>query len=194
MNNVVFENEITVEVDAPYESLKDILSSKGFNLVEEYDLIDVYMLRNDNAETEPLSILKNCVLIRNIITKDKEIKKITYKYKEYNDKKEIIKQGKVECGIEDEMEAQKLLEVMGYHQLIKIVDHSKIFSNGVTELAVQLVNDKHIYIELEENGQTLNTVEDLKREINSYGIPFKSDNYFVKKAEIELLECAEKNA
>lgn len=187
MNDVVFENELTVEVAVSYEHLYELLKNKGFKLTEEYDLIDVYMLKNDCIETEPLEILKNCVLIRNIITEKENIKAITYKYKEYNAKKEIVRQGKAECKVQDLLAAEKLLSAMGYHQFIKIVDHSKIFSNGQNELAVQLVNDKHIYIEFEQDDN-YETTQEMKVFLDSLEIPLKSNNYFVKKAEIEILE------
>lgn len=39
-----FENEITVEIDVTLNELKDILKNKGFEVKEEYDLNDVYMI------------------------------------------------------------------------------------------------------------------------------------------------------
>lgn len=189
MSDVVFENELTVEVAINYEKLCELLNNKGFKLTEEYDLIDIYMLKNDCVETAPLEILKNCVLIRNIITEKENIKAITYKYKEYNEQKEIVRQGKAECKVQDLLSAEKLLSAMGYHRFIKIVDHSKIFSNGQSELAVQLVNDKHLYIEFEQDNN-YKTIQEMKEFLDSLEIPLKSNNYFVKKAEIEILECA----
>ena len=191
MSNIVYDNEITVELSSTYDELKDILKSNGFKLTEEYDLIDIYMLKVDYQGSDILDKLKNCLLIRNIITKDQNIKLITYKYKEYNDREEIVKQGKVECEVSSISDAQNLLETVGYRKFINIIDHIKVYNNGKTELAVQLVNDKHIYIELEQ-GTNYDTVEEMIEDLNSYNFPLKNTNYFVKKALIEILESGAK--
>jgi len=192
VNNVVYENEITVEVDTSLENLKEILKENDFTIKEEYDLIDIYMVKNDRLSDNHLETLKNCLLIRNIITDNKNIKTITYKYKEYNDLKEIIKQGKVDCYIESIEEGKKLLEVIGYNKLMEIKDHLIVYANNKTEFAVQLVNNKHIYIEMEEKCNHINrsytSVEEMINDLKQYNIPIKNDDYFVKKAEIELIE------
>jgi len=132
MNNIKYENEITVEITTSYEELKQILEDQGFNLIEEYELIDTYMLSDKCQSSNALEMLKHCILLRNIITETKNLKYILYKYKEYNDKKEIVNQGKVHCKVDSLDEARELLEVMGYNYLIKIVDHIKVFSNEKT--------------------------------------------------------------
>ena len=58
------------------------------------------------------------------------------------------------------------------------------------ELAVQLVNDKYIFIELEDKSEYLNktysSIEEMKEEINLYNLPIVKDKYFAKKAVIIL--------
>jgi len=192
MNNMIFENEITVEVDLSIEELKKKLKENNFVINEEYDVIDVYMVKDEDVNDTCLEILKKCILIRNIITKKENIKRITYKYKEYNEKEEIIKQGKINCGIDSIDNAISLFEAIGYKKLIKINDHLIVYSNDNTELVVQLVNNKHIYIEMEENCEYIdkkyNDIEEMINDFNKYNIPIKNNNYFVKKAEIELIE------
>lgn len=187
-----YENEITVEVDTSLEKLEEILRLNNFVVKNEYDLIDIYMVNNSCDSKESLDILKNCLLIRNVITKEENKKIITYKYKEYNDKKEIIKQGKVDCSVASIEEAKNLLETIGYRELIKINDHLIVYANENTEFAVQLVNNKHIYIELEEKcnyiSREYNSIEEMINDLKQYNIPIKGENYFVKKAEIELME------
>ena len=105
-----YENEITVEVNISLDDLIKILEENGFKLKEEYDLNDIYLINKNNKDNnnDYLSLLNNCVLIRHIIQKDKENKMLTYKHKEYNEKKEIIKQSKVTVKIDD-IENSKLL-------------------------------------------------------------------------------------
>lgn len=191
---MIYEKEITVEVDCDMKELKNILNLNNFTLKEEFDLIDYYFIKKDyDTNLDDLDILKQCVLIRNIIEEDKEQKLITYKYKEYDDNGDILKQGKVNCKIESVSEAQKLFEAMGYFKLLEIRDHVTVYANEVTEFAVQEVNNKHIYIEIEDKCNHINKlytdVEEMKQDITKYSIPIKGDNYFVSKAVIELNEC-----
>lgn len=188
-----FEHEITVEIDCSLEELKSILDKNNFKVADEYELSDIYMIRKDKMnESDKLELLKNCVLIRNIIEEDKNTKKITYKYKEYNDKKEIIKQGKVDCSINSIEEAQQLLESIEYQEFIKLYDYLIVYTNEEDELAIQLVNNKHIYIEVEEYCNRIDkkysSVEEMKDVFKKYNIPIKNNDYFVKKAEVEISE------
>ena len=187
-----FENEITVEVDTTLEELKNILEGKGFILKQEYDLNDIYMINKDNKETDYLKMLGNCVLIRNVITSEKNIKLLTYKHKEYNEKKEIVKQSKIELKIEDIEKAKSLFESLNFKELIKVYDHMYVYGTDKDELAVQVVNNKHIYIEIENVcgfiNRVYNSIDEMKEVIISNNIPIKNNDYFVKKAEIELKE------
>ena len=188
-----FENEITIEVDTTKEELEKILEENNFKIKEQYDLIDIYMLQNDvQINNNYLEILKKCLIIRNIITDTKNKKQITYKYKEYNNNGEIIKQRKIDCSINSIEEAINLLEAIGYHRLIEINDHIVVYANDITEFAVQYVNNKHIYIEIKDKCNYIDryyeSIEEMKEDINKYNIPIKNNDYFVKKAEIELKE------
>jgi len=189
-----YEQEITVEVNTSYEDLHKILEKNNFKILEEYDLIDYYMIRKDYPLTQNhLETLKHCVLIRQIIEENKNTSMLTYKYKEYNSLGEITKQGKVNCDVESTEKAKKLFEMLDYYKLIEIKDHIIVYENQTTELCVQLVNNKHIYIEIEEKfnhiNKQYNNIEEMKEVINKYKIPIKNNDYFVKKAEIELKEC-----
>lgn len=191
-----YENEITVEVSCSFEKLKSILEENNFIIMEEYDVNDIYMLEKSYSSIEDnLELLKHCVLVRNIVEKDKSKSKITYKYKEYNDNLEIIKQGKVDCIVESKEAAKRLLEVLNYEELLKINDHVIVLSNGTDEINVELVNNKHIYIEIEQKcnyiDKKYNDVKDMKEAFDKYNIPLKGNNYFVKKAEVELIELKE---
>ena len=191
-----FENEITVEIDTDLDNLIKLLESNGFTLKEEYDLKDIYMINKNDKENDFLSMLNKCVLIRDIIEKDKETKMLTYKYKEYNENKEITKQGKIKCIIDNIDDAKLLFKKLNFEELIKINDHMLVYATDKDELVIQNVNDKHIYIEIEDKcnyaDRFYNSIEEMKEVIIKYSIPIKNDNYFVKKAEIELQETYNK--
>ncbi|MBQ6841127.1 MAG: hypothetical protein IJO63_03320 [Bacilli bacterium] len=184
-------NEITVEVNTTVENLNEILESNNFKLIEEVDYNDIYMIKNDCSATDCLEILKGCVIIRNIINENIDVKQIVYKQKEYNDKKEIVSQSQVKCQVYSVKEAIEFFEGINYHSLIKINDHIKVYANDEVEFAVQFVNNKHIYIELEQDkdGKRIyKDLESMKNIFKKYNIPIKNNDYFVKKAEVELLE------
>lgn len=182
------EREITVLVTCSYEQLNKELLTNKFRIKEEYELIDDYMIdkKIDINSMNKLEILKNCVLIRNIVN----IKKmLLYKYKKYASNGDILEQGKVECPIENIDSAINFMEAINYKKLFTICDKSIVYSNGKTELAVQLVNDKYIFIELEDGAlRSYKDIEEMKEDLNSYNLSIDKNNYFVKKAEIMLNE------
>lgn len=194
-NGIVYENEITVEVDIDSDGLLAILNNNNFIKKEEYDVNDIYMSKYFDKNTNPLEILKQCILIRNVITKEKDIKKITYKYKEYNDTGDIIKQGKIDCPIESIGKAKQLFEAIGYNEIINIKNHNVVYANDTTEMIIQYVNDKHIYIEIEGHcdyiDRVYKNIDEIKEDFNKYNIPIKDNNYFAKKAVNELLETVD---
>ena len=187
-----YENEITVEVDTSLEKLISILESKGFKLKETYDLNDIYLINRNDKKGDYLSMLNKCGLIRDIIEENEEIKMLTYKYKEYNRNKEITKQGKVKVKIDDINNSKLLFEKLGFEELIRINDHMMVYATDKDELVIQCVNNKHIYIEIEDEcryaDRLYNSIEEMKNVVIDNNIPIKDNNYFVKKAEIELQE------
>ena len=187
-----FENEITVEVATDLDNLIMLLEGNGFILKEEYDLNDIYMINKNDLSNDNLDMLSKSVLLRDIIMPDKEKRFITYKYKEFNDKKEITKNGKVRVAIDDINNAKEIFERLGFTELIKVNDHLLIYANETDEFAIQLVNNKHLYIEIEDKcnyaKRFYNSIDEMKDAIKKYNIPIKENNYFVKKAEIELME------
>lgn len=78
--------EITVKVNENIENAFKKLKKLGFKIIRESDNDDIYMttklqeLNKNNVQY----ILKNSILLRNIKLADKELKKITYKNKEYD--------------------------------------------------------------------------------------------------------------
>ena len=187
-----YENEITVEVDTNLENLIVLLNSKGFELKETYDLNDIYLINKNDKENNYLSMLNKCVLIRHIIEKNKETKFLTYKYKEYNQNKEITKKGKINVSIDDIDNTKLLFEKLNFEELIKINDHMLVYATDKDELVIQSVNNKHIYIEIEDKcnyaNRIYNSIDEMKKVIVDNNIPIKNNDFFIKKAEIELQE------
>lgn len=185
------ETEITVLVTVDYETLEKELKQNNFVKKEEYTVNDVYMIDNkiDISNMNNLDILKNCILVRNIEGFSKEL---LYKYKKYDDNGDILEQGKVRCPIIDIPKAIQFMKAINYKELFKINDKCIVYANSKSELIVQLVNDKYIFIEMENKceftDRVYNNVDELKEDICSYNLSIDKSNFFVKKAEMILNE------
>ena len=184
-----YENEITVQVTCSYEELHNLLIKQGFKIIKKYTIIDEYLISKDYdlRNKNYLDILKECVIVRYI---ENTLKELLYKYKEYSNNGDIIKQAKVSCKVNDIKEASNFMKTIGYKELIHIQNNSVVYTNDKIEFAVQLVNDKYIFIELEDKSEYLNktysSIEEMKEEINLYNLPIVKDKYFAKKAAIIL--------
>lgn len=185
------EIEITVRVNVSYEKLKEELKQNNFIKKEEYIVNDSYLINSliNITDMKSLDILKKCVLVRDIVG---ILKQLLYKYKKYDSNGDIIEQGKIKCPVTDINKAMEFMNAIGYEKLFDIHDKCIVFANDKTELVVQLVNDKYIFIEMESEPQYINrkyeNVEELKDDICSYNLSIDKSNFFVKKAELILNE------
>jgi len=190
-----YENEITVLIENDYKSLHNILTNNGFVIKDKYIANDIYMIDKiiDIYNLDKLEILKNCILVRDLVGMRKEL---LYKYKKFDAKGNILEQRKVSCPILDIDKAVSFMEQINYIKIFEINDKCIDYSNGKTELTIQLVNDKYIFIEMEDKqrfgNKEYSTIEEMIEEFDSYNLPYKKGNYFVKKAEMMLEEILNK--
>lgn len=182
-----FEKEITVRVNCDYNSIHKDLIKKGFKLLETFNMHDYYMKKIDLniKEMKTDDIIKNCILIRKL---PRYGNSLLYKYKEYDKKGNIIKDGKVECKIFDVDDALKFMNAIKYETLFEIDDNIYVYTNGIFEFAIQYVNNKYLFIELEEKGHNTNkrfkNIDEMKSTLDSLNLDYDKSNYFVKKAVI----------
>lgn len=181
-----FENEITVEVDTNLDNLILLLTKHNFKLKEKYSCKDIYMIhKSEKINSNYLELLKKCVLVRNLILSNGEKKLLTYKYKEYDEYKNIIRQAKLNLNVDDINTLVEILKLVDFIELIKINDDILVYSNDIDEINIQCVNNKHIYIEIESKCNYIDKIYktiDMKNVIKKYNIPIKGENYFVKKS------------
>ena len=189
------EAEISVLVKTDYEILQKELKENNFLLKEEYVVNDIYMI-DENVNISNMSyldILKKCILVRDIVGFEKVL---LYKYKKYAENGDILEQGKVRCPITDVDKVVKFMEAIHYKRLFDISDKCIVYANDKSELVVQLVNDKYIFIEMESTGDYIDReykdVEEMKSDLLSYNLSIDESNFFVKKAELMLKEILEK--
>lgn len=183
------ENEITVKAECSKDELLKCLKDKRFKKVRMFSLDDYFYipkyLNIDNMSTR--KILANAVIIRYIVSDNKISQKITYKIKEIDDNGDIINQKAINCEVFDINEAKKLFETLGYYQIMNIKENDEVYSKNGFELSIKYIEKGYILIEVEtEENTDWDTIDKIKNIISKTNIPIKNDEYFVKKAEIEL--------
>ena len=129
------------------------------------------------------------MLVRDItdkMTKERP-KLITFKIKNFDESGKILNQESVNCKIYDIEDAKKLLKAIGYKEIMNIIEDDVVYEKEGFEIAVKDIKngDKLIEIETTDNEE-LDTIEKLIKKVNELEIPIYTDNYFVKKAEVEL--------
>ncbi len=185
---MVKEKEITVLVTSSYEELHDKLLKNGFKKIQTFNIIDEYLIaKSTDLSLAPLDILKKCVLVRNIIG---YMKALVYKHKTYDTEGNVLENGKTECIVEDVATAIKFLEAINYERLITINDQCIKYANDKIEIIVQLVNDKYVFIEVEDKFEIIKNsslnFDEIVAIFKTYDLPYDKSNYYAKKAEMIL--------
>lgn len=128
-----------------------------------------------------------CIIIRDIFSNNLYHKKITYKIKEIADNGDILNQKSINCDVYDVEQAKLLLEAIGYHQIMNIKEDDAIYTKENFELAIKDIKNGELLIEIEtEPNSNFDTIDKLKDIIKNLEIPIEANQFFVKKAEIEL--------
>lgn len=184
-------NEITVKIKGSLNEFYKIIEGKDFKIAHEFSMNDAYFIPEtlNLNEMSTREILSKAILVREIKgkTSGKIIKIITFKIKNFDDNGNILSQEAVNCDIIDIEDAKNLLKAIGYREVMCIKEDDIVYEKDGLQLAIKDIKngDKLIEIETEENDE-LNTIDKLIQKINKLDIPIYTDNYFVKKAEIEL--------
>lgn len=126
-------------------------------------------------------------MVRKIIgkTSGKISKKITVKIKNFDEYGNILSQKSVNCDIASIEDAKSLLNAMGYKEIMNIKENDIVYGKDGFDMAVKDIENGDNWLEIETN-ERFDTVDKLIQEINEIQIPIYTDNFFVKKAEIEL--------
>lgn len=190
-------NEITVRIKCSLDEMYNILKNKGFNIVDKYNLEDIYYIKKDcNVKKQLISkLLERYILIRKITQfvpsefKDSyNINLLVLKNKDIALDGTIKNQQKKECEIQSIEQGKEFIEALGYKQLIVIREKTLVYGKGELKLAIKDIENGENLIEIEtvENFPELDSIEKIKQKINGLQIPIDTNDYFVKKAEIEL--------
>jgi adenylate cyclase class IV len=191
-------NEITVKIKCNLDELYNILEKKDFKIVDKFSMDDTYFVPNeiDLDKINSREILMQAVLVRDITGKisNRRTKKMTFKIKNFDEYGNILSQSAVNCDILNTDDAKKLLNAIGYQEIMNIKENDIVYEKDGLQLAIKDIENGDNLIEIETTESAdLNTIEKLIKKINEIEIPIYTDNYFVKKAEIELDKILRKN-
>lgn len=185
-------NEITLKIKCNIEEFYKILEEKNFKIIDEFFMNDIYFIpENLNIyEMSTREILSKALIIRDISgnMSDKITKKIIFKIKNIDENGNILSQEAINCDILNINDAMKLLEAIGYKKIMNIKENDVVYEKNGFKLAVKDIvdGDKLIEIETEEDNIELDTIDKLIKKVDEFNIPVCKDNFFVKKAEVEL--------
>ena len=184
-------NEITLKIKCELNEFYEIMKKKGFKVIDKFRLDDTYFIPKDLKlnKTNIRYILSKAVLVRDItdkMTKERP-KLITFKIKNFDENGKILNQESVNCKIYDIEDAKKLLKAIGYKEIMNIIEDDVVYEKEGFEIAVKDIKNGDNLIEIETtDNDELDTIEKLIKKVNELEIPVYTDNYFVKKAEVEL--------
>lgn len=190
-------NEITVRITCSIQEMYKILENKGFSIVDKYNLDDTYYIKYDvDIKKQSIrEILNKYVLIRNItqfipndFINSYNLSLLTFKTKKISPDGTIIYQDKRDCQIQNIEDGKAFIKALDYKELITIKEKAIIYEKDELRLAIKNIENSDNLIEVEtiESNPKFDTIDKLKEKINELQIPINTDDYFVKKAEIEL--------
>lgn len=184
-------NEITLKIQCSIVEFHNILENKGFNIINKYILEDIYFIPKE-LEIKNMKykdILDKTVILRNIVeyVNGKQEIKLTKKKKEIDEFGNITNQYKIDCKILNKQDGINILNAIGYKKLMSITEYDTEYEKNELKILVKEIKNGENLIEVEtQENVKLNTIEKIKQRIIDLNLPLDQNDFFVKKAEIEL--------
>ena len=185
-------NEITLRIKGSLENFERELEEKGYEKSRHFILDDVYMIPKD-LNIEKMStreIISKAVIIRKVddITKQEISSDLLYKIKKFNEKGEILEQKNIRLKVLDCEEAENFMQAIGYRKIMNIIEEDYEYKKDNFSFITKNVKngDKMIEVETEANNSSMDTIDKLKKFLESENLPLDYSDLFVKKAEVEL--------
>ncbi len=157
------EIEITVKVFDSVEKTKNILARQGLKIIDTYSTKDIYLSQDTNLSQSIESVLNKSVILRQIVTPSKVIKKIVHKNKVY-DGDTLLYEDKINLKCEDLENAKLLFEALGFKELVIVQYDSFVYQKQGLELSFQNVKDLGLLLEIESDKKNLESEEDVMHE------------------------------
>lgn len=144
-------NEITVKIKCDLDEFYKTIKERGFKNIDHFNLDDTFFISND-LDIDFMTtreILSKAVLVRKVTYDYKVVKLITFKKKKFDEKGNILDQQNIECNILEIDEAKRLLNAMGYKEIMRIVENDLVFKKDNVQFAVKDIVDGDKLLEME---------------------------------------------
>ena len=184
------ELEITVKVLNTLEEAQKILLDQGFKLKESYQLNDIYLKKKTQklCKRNILKVLSNSILLRDIILEDRNPKMITYKKKEYKNKR-VLSERKYSVNITDIDKAYDLFLEIGFEKLIEVRATLYVYEKDGFEICFQNVENLGLLLEVEsdkdytgyDDNEIIKVKKQMLKDLSKYNLKLGKD-YDMKKA------------
>ena len=184
------ETEITVQVFNSLEEIDNILVNQGFEKTRIFQLNDWYFSKLDDIQNISfIDLINNSFLVRQLISNTEKLQ-LCYKQKQVDEFNNVIAEEKFVSQIDALDETLKIFNYCGLNNYCTIKNHSYVYKKGITEFALQVVENLGTFIEFEEDESMLAMNEQQK--INHMFSILKSlnlklgDDYSCKKVMMML--------
>ena len=180
--------EITVKVSLELNELINYLNENNFKFHQSFRCIDSFLIKKEKLENKlTYHDLNDCIIFRELIFKNKIIRNIVIKYKQYDDNGNIIKSKQINKEVDNFIRKKNEYLKNGYVELIKMNDYCYTFSKNMHEFIIEHVNSLGTFIEFENHNYDSNikngdSIEELIELFNTFNIPYDKSDYFCKKA------------
>ena len=188
------ETEITVQVFNELNELKILLKTKGFEIVEEYEIHDYYFSKlpiNYLSNLPYPDLIRNSFLVRDIKDSNPKIK-IVYKDKILDEFGNVISEEKISCKVDNLENILKFLKMVEIECWCELKQKMIIYKKDEVAFAVQIIDVLGIFIEYEEDETMINLSEYEKIKLmldnlNNIGLKL-GDDFSCKKVYMKYLK------
>ena len=184
--------EITVKVETSLNELLNYLTSNNFRFHQSFRCIDIFMVKKEDLNNlNSYEDLNKCLILRELLLKEKVLRQLVKKEKIFDRKGRIIKSKQDTIDIHNVPLKKSELEKEGYVELMRMDDYCYTFSKNNHEFIIEYVAPIGTFIEFEDRNFYSNlkngeTIEELISLFDTFKIKYDRNDYFVKKAWLLL--------
>ena len=180
--------EITVKVDYTLNELLDYLTTNKFRFHQSFRCIDIFMVKKEDLNNiNSYEDMNKCLILRELLLKEKIIRQVLKKEKIFDREGRIIKNVQKEIDVNNIPNERKRLEQEGYVELMRMDDYCYTFSKKNHEFIIEYVAPIGTFIEFEDRNFYSNlrngeSIEELIELFDTFNIKYDKSDYFIKKS------------
>ena len=180
--------EITVKINMELNELLNYLQNNRFVFHQSFRCIDIFLIKKEEIDSiKSYEDLNKCIILRELLFKDKILKYLVIKNKTFDQKGNVIDSKQENITIKSVVDTKNNYLKNGYIELIRMDDYCYTFSKNRHEFIIEHIPLLGTFVELENlnydsdvvNG---NSVEELIALLDSLNLNYDKSDYFCKKA------------